>query len=400
MRYALRWLVLLFCIMILTSCWDRQELNEIAIVVGMGVDKIDDEILLSVQIVNPGNVAAQTAGSLESAPVITYTQRGKSIFEAIRKLTKLSSRKLYYSHLRIVVFSEQVAKEGISPLLDLLARDHELRTDYYVLISRNTEAQHILEVTTLMDRIPANKLFASLETSHRAWAATGKVTIDRLIELIALEGDEAVLTGIIVKGDIKKGETMENTHRLALRTLLQYDGMAFFKKDKLVGWLDEDASKVYNYIKNNVISSVGVYACPEQEGEMTVEVTGAKSRVKGMVRNNQPKVKVSLNIEVNVGELECSMDLTQEHTLQQIELTLEESFKKVVEDTIAEMQTKYQIDIFGFGQAIHRANPSYWLEHKEEWSELFAKLDVQVDMDFHVRAIGGFNRSVPMQKEE
>lgn len=400
MQYTKRLLALFFCMIIISGCWDRRELNEIAIVVGLGIDRIEDDVLLSLQIVNPGNVATQSQGNIDSAPVITYTQRGKTVFEAIRKVTRVSPRKLYFSHLRIVVFSEQAAKQGIAPLLDFLARDHELRTDFYIVISRNIDARHIFEITTLMDRVPANKLYSSLENSERNWAGTGKMTIDKLIEKIALEGEEAVLTGIIVLGGLDEGKTMDNTHRLALRTLLQYEGMAFFNEDRMVGWLSDKESRIYNYITNHVVSSVEVNACPDQDGEVAVEIIDSQSKVKGMVRNDYPEVEVNLEILVNLGELECSVDLKHEQTIQQIEKMLEDLFTEEAEKTIAKMQTEYRTDIFGFGEAIHRANPRYWRQHKEHWNDIFAELDVKVQADFHVKAIGAYDHSIPMLEEK
>ncbi|MBH9787576.1 Ger(x)C family spore germination protein, partial [Clostridioides difficile] len=49
----LNWICLL-CILtlLLSGCWSKRELNELAIVVALGIDKIDEEYEITVQIVD------------------------------------------------------------------------------------------------------------------------------------------------------------------------------------------------------------------------------------------------------------------------------------------------------------------------------------------------------------
>ena len=49
---------LLFIMMIpLTGCWNRMELNELAIAVGLAIDKVkENEYMVSVQVVDPSEV--------------------------------------------------------------------------------------------------------------------------------------------------------------------------------------------------------------------------------------------------------------------------------------------------------------------------------------------------------
>src|SRR4051794_14201842 len=122
----------------LTGCWDKRELNELAISVALGIDKVDGQYQVTAQVVQPGEVAAKKGGNGGSAPVTMYQEKGVTTFEAIRKMTTISPRKIYAAHLRIVVFSEELAREGIGEALDLLSRDYELRTDYYLLVAKGT----------------------------------------------------------------------------------------------------------------------------------------------------------------------------------------------------------------------------------------------------------------------
>ena len=160
-------LIIFIILLSSTGCWNRRELTDIAIASAIGIDKSEMGYQISVQIINPGQIATaggQGGGGTDS-PVTTYSEVGETLFETLRKLTKQVPRKIYYSHLRMVVFGEEVAKEGISKSFDFLARDHEMRSDFYIVVARDTTAYNILSTYTSLEKIPANKMFATLENS-------------------------------------------------------------------------------------------------------------------------------------------------------------------------------------------------------------------------------------------
>jgi spore germination protein KC len=83
-------LVAVLPLLSLSGCWNRQEVTDIAIIVALGIDKNEeDDFLVSVQVLNPGEVASSVGGgSGYDSPVTTYSADGKLLFEAMNKLTK------------------------------------------------------------------------------------------------------------------------------------------------------------------------------------------------------------------------------------------------------------------------------------------------------------------------
>lgn len=60
---------LLICVLILmqifvTGCWSRRELNDLAIAVGIGIDKIGDQYQVSAQVVLPSQIAGSKGALL------------------------------------------------------------------------------------------------------------------------------------------------------------------------------------------------------------------------------------------------------------------------------------------------------------------------------------------------
>ena len=91
--------ILLLLINFLTGCWSSRELNELAIVTALGIDKTEKGYLLSAQIINPGEIAGKSIfGRTE---VVRFMKTGDTVIEAIRKLATDTPRKIYVSNIRV-----------------------------------------------------------------------------------------------------------------------------------------------------------------------------------------------------------------------------------------------------------------------------------------------------------
>jgi spore germination protein KC len=400
MRKPILSLLSVIVLLFVAGCWNRRELNDLAIAVALGIDKSGDQFLVSTQVVDSGEVAAKKGGGTRT-PVTLYQATGRTIFEAFRKMTAIAPRKIYSSHLRILVIQEEVAIDGIGKVLDVMTRDHEFRSDFFVAIAKNTSAVNTLKILTHIESIPANQLFSALKTSEKAWAPTVAVTLDQLIADIVSEGKNPVVTGLQLKGDQGIGESKENVELIASPAQLKYSGMAVFKDDKLVGWLNEEESKAYNYILDNVKSTVGVISCPGG-GKASLEVLRSHTSVKSKLQNGNPRIFVNVRSEVNVGEVQCSVDLTKTGTIAELERIAEKEVRRFIETTIDKVQEKYKVDIFGFGEAMHRSNPRYWKSVKNEWDRVFSITPVDVNTDVKIRQLGTMSNSFleEMKKKE
>ncbi|WP_078411763.1 Ger(x)C family spore germination protein [Priestia abyssalis] len=391
-------IVLVVLLVFLTGCWNRRELNTLAIAVGMGIDKVDGQYVVSFQVVNPGEVASKAGGG-EGATAVMFKEKGDTIFEALRKVTTISPRKIYVAHLRMVVIGEEAAKEGIGEILDFLSRDHELRTDFYLAVASDTKAENVLKILLPLEKIPSNKLFTALEVSEKVWAPTVSVTLDEFIANLIGEGINPALTGVKVIGSQEAGEKRTNMQEIDPEAQLQYEDIAVFKKDQLVGWLNEDESKGYTNIVDKLDSTVIQVPCSEG-GKVGIEIMRATSKIKGRVKNGEAKVEVNIEAIGSVGDVECkSLDLMKSNTLKQLEKKTEKVMKEHSEAAIKKAK-ELETDIFGFGQAIYREDPAYWKKVKKNWNEVFVDIPAEVNIKVKIEGIGTVGNSVLREMKE
>lgn len=388
--------ILLILINILTGCWSSKELNELAIVTALGIDKTENGYLLSVQIINPGEIAGKSiSGRTE---VIRFMSTGDTIFEAIRKLSTDTPRKIYVSHLRVVVFGEKLAREGIGKTLDLLSRDHEMRSDFYITVAKGSTASDLLNIITHQEKIPANKLFNALDNSEKIWAPTTSVTLDELINSLVSKGKEPTLTGIYVYGNPEIGSDFKNVQRVSPKTGLRIDSIGVFKKDKLKGWLNVEESKGLNYITDKVSSTVVNVPC--EDGKLSIETIRSKTKIKGQMEKGKPKINISVYSEGNVGDVECKIDLTETENIKKLEEKYQNNIKDKIERSVKKAQNKYKSDIFGFGEVIYRADPKAWKLLESNWEQEYENVEVSVRVNAKIRRLGTITKSFQKEVEE
>ncbi|NEU30954.1 Ger(x)C family spore germination protein [bacterium LRH843] len=387
-------LVLFTC----TGCWDYRELDELAIIGAVGLDKNEEGegYHVSLQIVNPKEVTAKATGY--DTPVTVYEATEETIHKSFRKITEQMPRQAYSAHLRMVVIGEELAKDGIADVLDFLSRDHEMRSDFYFAVAKGLSANEAIGVLTSLENVPANKIFHSLEVSERIWGSTIKTNINDLMSTLTTKGRNSVISGITITGPAEEGQTTKNLETTIEKAILKYDGKAAFKRDRLVGWLNEEESISHNFIDSKLKSTIIDVPCAE--GLLGIEVLHTKTKIKGNMEKNKPTIKLDVKVEGNISDVECKVDLTKVDEINKIEKEAEKVLKNNFEKVIQKAQKELKTDIFGFGEAVHRAAPKTWKEIKDNWDTEFEDLPVDIHVHVRIPRIGTIKNPIQQDMKE
>jgi spore germination protein KC len=265
-------------------------------------------------------------------------------------------------------------------------------------VAKGSTAYDTLNVQTALEKIPANKVFDALENSERRWAPTRTVTLDELVSSIVSKGRQAMLTGIYVYGDPESGSNVTNAQNISPKSGLRLDYLGVFKKDKLIGWLSRNDSKGVSYITDHVKSTAVNIPC--EGDQITVNTTSSKTKIKGKMEKGNPKIDINVTSEGSIGEVECTIDLTKPEKIEELNKRYAKDIKCKIEGSIKTLQEKYQSDIFGFGDEIHRTDPKAWKRLEGNWDQEFANLDVNVTVKAKIRNLGTISESFQKEIEE
>ena len=79
-------LLLLSLIFLLSGCWDKRELNELAITMALGIDKSDDGYKVTAQVAVPSELSSK--GGPGHSQIVLFQATGKTVEDAITETNK------------------------------------------------------------------------------------------------------------------------------------------------------------------------------------------------------------------------------------------------------------------------------------------------------------------------
>lgn len=128
----------------LTGCWDKMELTERAFIMGVAIDKGEnDQVVLTVQMYRP----TQMPGGQRSRQREAFFQvkvKGNTVLEAARDIPVKLGRKGQWSHCRVIIIGEDIAREKkVDKVLDFLYRDHEPRLNSAIFVAKGKAADYL-----------------------------------------------------------------------------------------------------------------------------------------------------------------------------------------------------------------------------------------------------------------
>ena len=379
-----KWLlILLMAIVSLTviGCWNRRELDTLAIVTAVGLDKSkEDGIITSTfQIMKPSEIKAPSSGS-GGKGVWILTSTGYTVFEAIRNATMQSSRKLFLSQNKVLVIGEEMARSGVAPLLDLFNRDSEPRRLTWLLIAKG-KAGDIIHAEHEQEKIPA-KAIEGMVTSSSVTSMAVKVNLSDFFKDLS----DPVTNPVASRIEMINEESSENKK-------MRVTGAAVFKKDKLMGFLDRPETRGLNWILGKVKSGIIIVKSPKEENKnVALEIIRASSKIIPEIQDGEVVITIEIKEEGNLAEQMSRVELTTTEMFQVLEQRKAQVIKKEVESVLKKAQMEWETDVFGFGQAVHRKYPREWKELQGRWHDAFPEIKVQVKIDAKLRT-GGLSTS-------
>ncbi|WP_233426168.1 Ger(x)C family spore germination protein [Paenibacillus massiliensis] len=374
-----RGLSLLMCLVLvpqLSACWDSTELNERAVVAAIGIDRSEQQRYeVSFQIIVADEIASSKARG--TSPVIQYRETGNTIMEATRKAARKVPRRISLSHVRAVVISEDLAREGIGNLLDFLERDTETRLTMRVLIARNGQAKNVLSTMTAIGRIPANDITGKLENSERVYGETYVVNIDDVIRRMNVAGSGPVIAGVELTGKQENAPKKDNVDKIIPDVTIFIHGASIFRRDKLVRWLDEKEAMGLSIIRNKIKSRVSSLTCGKEPDAMIVETDFAQSDLNVSFQGGEPVFTFVIKQTGMLSEVNCPLDLTGTDVIEAIQHEWTKDTHDLVMSAVRASQHSHT-DVIGLGEALERKNPKYWSRVSNDWDKKFADSTVQV----------------------
>lgn len=378
-------LMVVFLLASMSGCWDSKELNQIAFVLAMSLDKDEQtgRIQTTIQVIRPSAINRQQGGSRES-PYEVISSTGKTIFDAVRNANKQMDRRFRFVHLKIIVIGEKMARSGLSPLIDFVSRAQGIRQTTWIVVTRDN-AGKAMEVKHGIEGVQASYMEGIIETQEMNM----NVTMADMIGFTNKMAEDGIspVAGVF---SVQDGGSVsaQNNHPESKQGLM-LSGTAVFKKDRLTGYLDSKETRGLNYLISEKKGSTVLVPDPTEKDQLiTIEISKIDSKIKPV--RSKGKVTFDLRIEVdgNITEVDHDVNVSEQKNLEAISGSFAGSVREDVRAAVIKLQNELKTDAAGFGRAYERKYPSEWEKIKDSWETEFPNADFHIDVKTKIENTG------------
>ncbi len=381
--------IILILIFLSTGCWNYRELNEVSIVEAIGIDKIDDQYSISVQVINAKmlNTNSSSGGNATESPFTIYEATGETIDDALDKILLVCPKELYLGQMNLLALGEEIAKEGISEIFDFFMRDNEVRKIFPVIIVKGDKAVNALKVIPPIKVVNSINIKSIAESNKKITGFISNRLFDEVLMCYYVEGRYPTVTAVEILKESDNGENVDNISKTDDNTKVKIIGSAIFLKDKLKGYLEDNDSLAYNLLRNTLKRMTISFACDDQNNYGTVAFNTAKLKIIPELKNNTPSAKIMIDGTAVVTEYNCKIDLLKEKSITQIEDMLKKELINIVDNGIYKIQKVYKSDVIGIGERFYKDENKYWKEVSDKWDEIFPSLKISTDAKIKINRI-------------
>jgi spore germination protein KC len=376
-RSLKRWfLFTMICVLSLLAggCWDRLEVNDMALVLATGVDATPQQkYKVSIQLALPtggGESQAQTSSTGKNSYFVE-DETGVDITDTTSKIQEKLSRRVFPAHRRILIIGEQLAKQGIQPILDGFIRQPESRLRAYVLVAKGGTAEKILKAPYPIEKVPTEGIREILHSEIGLAVDLKNLLMDKAAN------QSIVLPTIELVGD---GKTTKK--------IFQINGAAVFHHDKLAGYLNDVKTRGLVLLRKEPLRSELTVYIPALKGNMSADMLKTPINVKAKKVRGQIVMYINSVAQLGITENQTKLDFTEPKTVKAIEHLFAEDLEKRLKMSLDEVQKKYKSDVVGFGEVIHRTYPQDWKRMKKNWDQEFPNLKIVWETSAKIKRTG------------
>lgn len=355
MKKFLLIIITLFILLISSGCYNYKEINDMAIVSSIGIDKDNknDKYIVSAQIMN-----SKESEDSEDSQITVYTKEGDTVHEALRNITLKSPRKLYGNHLSKIVLSEEVAKEGIDNILDIFNRITEVRNEFIITIVKEDKASDVLKVLTTTESIPAEYVKLSLKIADKTSGLTYATKLDEFISLYLKKGIDPVVPVLKIDKKEKKGTTINNITTTNPISKIVIEDLAVTNKGKLETYLKNEEVIGYNFLRNQIQKMIIPVKCDDENNYASILILKNKTKSNAAKKDNKYIINFNINSEAIITEYNCKKDLTDEKVIKELEKDTEKKIKRYIKKSLNK-QKETKGKFLGLERIIYLDYPKY-----------------------------------------
>lgn len=330
----------------LGGCYDSKEISRIAFIIAVGFDQNS----YSFQIVKP---SAFEGESSEDSPLLTTTVNAPNVYIAMDKLNSTISEKCDYSHIKLVLFSQEKLNKGIEDEINAMLKSNDFHPNTRVAMCEDKASDYFKDMKIPLDANPAEYYENIFKQNFTEYSPDTKLK------------------------DMQKNYKTQVIANVVPILNNKSTGMVITKDYKLTDITDEQEVLLYHILKEKDFE--GNYPI---NGNTVVSLKKKSCKYNIDLSDKIPLISIKLKLDGNIIWAEGSVDKSK----------IQELTKEKLENDITEFlyrcSLQYRADIFDFYKLAKTNYLTTKSWEKEDWQGLYEKSNYKVTIDVNISREG------------
>lgn len=394
--------IIVLLLVCFASCKDSNEPETLGYVVAIGIDEPKAGLKgyeITIQFANPDKISGgsgESGGDGGKGSIENITVSAPDIYSAINIANHIISKKFVLSHTKLIVFSDEIAKNGIKDFLDSVNRNPDIRPNIYFAVSK-TAARDFLEAVNPKTEVNPIRYYTMIFENDHSGFIPQNMGQDFYL-FYDSEEKSTVMPLCSVENTDKGGEYSDYGYQYKVEDYtagkisetgsgVQIAGMAIFNGDTKTSEVGDIKTEIFNIMTGEYQSGfVSYYFSETPEIPVTVmQLQKKRPKVSVDTSGSAPKIEVTLFLEADISSSEASFSIENN-----IERFSREAVEAIKEQTLSffEETKALGVDIFGFGSYAKRNFLTIGEFSAYNWKEAYKSAELDLKVEFSVKRTG------------
>lgn len=329
-------LIILF-IIAFSGSYLSLSLDNLAYVIAIGIDTSDNNNLqVTFQFSTPNSDSSSQSESESSGKTssIIKTVDASSLSSAINLMNSYISKQINMSHCKIIVFSEELASQGISDEIFTLINDTQIRPSSNIVISKCDAKYYIESTKPDLENLIA-KYYENLPNSSAYTGFITDATIGGFFN--SLISKSSMPYAILGNVNSEQSESM---------------GIAIFYHDRFVGELNALETISFLSITNDVERFlITIPDSNSKDKYIDLYISTDKSpNIEVDTSSSSPYIKIKLKFNGRIYSMSDNSDYLSPEVLETISNSCNKYLESVFSDFLYKTSKNFKTDICKFGR--------------------------------------------------
>lgn len=401
-------ILLFFFIYGFSSSYLSHNLSNLAYVLSLGVDKGENaKLKITAQFTKATAVSSSNGSSSEdSSNIVLASSEADSIFSGLTLINSYIGKEINLAHCSVVVFSKELAEEGISQEIHSLINNEEIRPGANLVISNCSAYDYINNATSNLESLTSH-YYETFSITSKFTGYISDITIGNFFnDLSGKSGDStAVLGGLNLTAKNDEEDSSQNSQEKSDQNIetspdnliagtstisgergIENLGLAVFKDDKYCGDLTATETISHLLINNKINSCIISIDSPLKENsKIEIQISPEKkTKISTKIENDNLKIGVKLKLFADVITLENDTDYENNEILELISESAESYLTNEFDKYFNKVSREYSVDIDKFCFSSLKYFPTEKAFNDFNWKEKYKNAEFTTDIDVNV----------------